>query len=119
MTDQEARMALPICCVTGRIAGDPNACGDCDPCSAAYKVPDPVKRLIKERDEWREKYSDVMCRLDAVAGEPGAMREALERARPYVKLSHPGDVQADADLRAVDAALASAPQPAAGGHARL
>ena len=39
--------ALPICCVTGRIAGDGFACGDCDPCSAAHTVPEAVKQLIK------------------------------------------------------------------------
>lgn len=51
----------PICCVTGRIAGDSDACGDCDPCSASYAVPEPVRRLLSEKDEWREKYSDAMC----------------------------------------------------------
>lgn len=50
---------LPICVITGRIAGDSDACGDCDPCSAASLVPEPVKRLLKEKDEWREKYSKV------------------------------------------------------------
>jgi hypothetical protein len=52
--------ALPICCVTGRIAGDGFACGDCDPCSAAHTVPEAVKQLIKERDEWADKYADAM-----------------------------------------------------------
>jgi hypothetical protein len=37
------------------------------------------------------------------------VRAALERARPYVRPSHAGDVQADADLRAIDTALAAIP----------
>lgn len=55
---------LPICCVTGRIAGDCFACGDCDPCSAANKVPDVVKSLLKERDEWADKYAGAMMELE-------------------------------------------------------
>lgn len=51
---------IPICCVTGRIAGDPYACGDCDPCGASHAVPEVVKQLIKERDEWAEKYAECM-----------------------------------------------------------
>lgn len=35
------------------------------------------------------------------------LREVLERARRYIKPAHPGDVQADADLRAADDALAT------------
>ena len=58
--------ALPTCAVTGRIAGDSDACGDCDPCSAAYAVPDVVKRLLAEKDEWREKYSNAMAELDSI-----------------------------------------------------
>ena len=57
---------LPICCVTGRIAGDPLACGDCDPCGAAHTVPEVVKQLIKERDEWADKYADAMAELDEI-----------------------------------------------------
>ena len=41
-----------------------------------------------------------------IAAAPGLLA-ALERARPYVKPSHPGDIQADADLRAIDAALSA------------
>jgi hypothetical protein len=36
--------------------------------------------------------------------------EALERARPYVRPTHAGDIQADADLRAIDLALAAIPR---------
>lgn len=43
---------------------------------------------------------------DAVR-EIETLRNALRLARPYVKMSHPGDVQADADLRTIDDALAS------------
>lgn len=56
--------ALPICCVTGRIAGDDFACGDCDPCGAAHAVPDAVKALLQERDEWAGKYEQAMIELD-------------------------------------------------------
>jgi hypothetical protein len=63
-------MTLPICCVTGRIAGDGFACGDCDPCSAAYLVPAAVKDLIKERDEWADKYADAMMELDELRPTP-------------------------------------------------
>jgi hypothetical protein len=36
------------------------------------------------------------------------VRGALERARPHIRMSHGGDVQSDADLRAVDEAVESA-----------
>lgn len=62
--------SLPICCVTGRIAGDPYACGDCDPCGAAHSVPEPVKRLIKERDDWADKYAGAMMELDDLRPTP-------------------------------------------------
>jgi hypothetical protein len=52
--------SLPTCAVTGRIAGDNLACGDCDPCMATHLVPEVVKQLIKERDEWADKYADAM-----------------------------------------------------------
>lgn len=50
----------PVCVVTGRIAGDSDACGDCDPCSTSHAVPDAVKRLLAEKDEWRNKYADAI-----------------------------------------------------------
>jgi len=51
-SDGEARpvYAVPTCCVTGAIAGDGGACGDCDPCMGEAKVPDAVKRLIAEKN---------------------------------------------------------------------
>ncbi len=62
-------MTIPICCITGRIAGDSDACGDCDPCYAAHAVPEVVKRLLGEKDEWRERYGDAMSRLDIARAE--------------------------------------------------
>jgi hypothetical protein len=58
---------LPICCVTGRIAGDGFACGDCDPCGAAHAVPQAVKDLIKERDWFADRYAAAMSELDEVS----------------------------------------------------
>ena len=60
----ERLMAEPICCVTGQIAGHPDACHDCDPCLASGSVSEPVKRLIKEVTEWRDKYADAAVQLD-------------------------------------------------------
>lgn len=58
-------MSIAICAVTGRIAGDSDACGDCDPCiSGASTVPEVVKQLLKEKDEWRSKYSDAVALMD-------------------------------------------------------
>lgn len=71
--------AIPVCCVTGRIAGDSFACGDCDPCGAAHTVPDVVKKLLKERDEFADKYEAAMSELDELrAGPPDD--SALERS---------------------------------------
>lgn len=75
-------MTIPICCVTGRIAGDADACGDCDPCGAAYTVPEAVKRLLAEKEEWRQKYGTAMAELDARpsnAMEPGEMSAGFAR----------------------------------------
>ncbi len=56
---------LPICAVTGRIAGDSFACGDCDPCVlGAHKVPEVVQKLMKERDEFMNEYSAAKGALD-------------------------------------------------------
>lgn len=46
------------------------------------------------------------------------LSNALALARPYVKPVHGGDVQADADLRAIDAALAQA-EPASAASALI
>ncbi len=84
-------MSLPICCVTGRIAGDKDACGDCDPCGAAYSVPEPVKTLLKERDEWGERYSNAMGELDelraaAASAEPVAWQWYFEAKQKWCEL---------------------------------
>lgn len=76
-----ASTALPTCCVTGRIAGDSDACGDCDPCGAAHAVPDAVKRLLAEKDEWRTKYAEAMERNSpgsTDAAEVMRLREKVE-----------------------------------------
>lgn len=57
-------MTIPICAVTGRIAGDADACGDCDPCGAAHMVPDAVKRLLTEKEERRQKYGTSAAEIE-------------------------------------------------------
>lgn len=60
-------MSIPTCVITGRVAGDRLACGDCDPCiDGAAKVPDAVKRLIAERDDFMDKHADAACELDEI-----------------------------------------------------
>jgi hypothetical protein len=63
-------IALPICCVTGRIAGDRFACGDCDPCLSAHVVPPVVKQLMAERDEFADKYEAAMSEQSEVPAPP-------------------------------------------------
>ena len=63
----EAQTMIATCCVTGKIAGDLDACGDCDPCiMGASTVPDAVKRLLKEKDEWRNKYGEAAAQVDEI-----------------------------------------------------
>lgn len=58
-------VAIPTCCVTGRIAGDPYACGDCDPCILGAKdVPEAVRKVIAERDKWADEYAGAMMELE-------------------------------------------------------
>ena len=64
-------MNIPICIITGRIAGDSDACGDCDPCGAAHVVPDVVKRLLAEKDGWREKYANAMAERETYGANNG------------------------------------------------
>jgi hypothetical protein len=64
---------IPVCAVTGLIAGDSDACDDCDPCGAAHVVPDVVKRLIAEKEGWRRKYGEAAASADAALS-------ALQRA---------------------------------------
>ena len=71
--------SIPICAVTGLIAGDADACGDCDPCGAAHVVPDVVKRLLAQKEEWREKYGDAVATADA----------ALAALKPFAEYADP------------------------------
>lgn len=79
LRSQPSPTKLPTCVITGLIAGDSDACGDCDPCSASHAVPGPVKDLLRQKDEWREKYSDAMCKLDE-AQPPLSDEELVEAA---------------------------------------
>jgi hypothetical protein len=71
---------IPVCAVTGRIAGDTDACGDCDPCGAAHTVPDVVKRLLAEKEEWRQKYSDAASEVDMLQAAIAFVRGRSARA---------------------------------------
>lgn len=71
-------MTIPVCAVTGRIAGDHDACGDCDPCGAAHAVPDVVKRLLAEKEEWRQRYGETATTIDD-------MRASLEWVLPIAE----------------------------------
>lgn len=70
LIERLSRERLPVCCVTGRVAGDGFACGDCDPCFAAINVPNAVKDLISERDEFASKYEDAMLSRERDTGVP-------------------------------------------------
>lgn len=72
------KRSLPTCVITGRIAGDSDACGDCDPCSAAHAVPDVVKRLLAEKDEWRGKYGQAMEDRDEQRADNARLRASLK-----------------------------------------
>lgn len=64
-------MAIAVCSVTGRIAGDADACGDCDPCILGEAaIPEVVKRLLAEKEEWRQKYCDLCVELDLLRMTP-------------------------------------------------
>jgi len=56
--------AIAVCIITGRIAGDVDACGDCDPCSAARTVPEVVKVLLAEKETWRQKYGEAAAEIE-------------------------------------------------------
>ncbi len=78
------RIAIPTCAVTGRIAGDRDACGDCDPCIlGSSAVPEPVKKLLVERDELAQKYSDAMCELAEARAERERLIEALNEIATF------------------------------------
>jgi hypothetical protein len=63
-------MSEPVCAVMGVVAGHPSACGDCDPCGAADRVSEPVKRLIAELREWMDKYAAEATDFDAYRAAP-------------------------------------------------
>lgn len=67
--------SIPTCCVTGKIAGDREACGDCDPCIlGAPSVPTPVKLLMADRD--------ALCDdIERHIGICGEQQEEIERLR--------------------------------------
>lgn len=76
---------IPTCCVSGRIAGDPLACGDCDPCiDGAGSVPEAVKKLIAERDKWADECAGAMEELQEAEKYNGFHQQAcleIERLR--------------------------------------
>ncbi len=79
---------IPTCCITGRIAGDKDACGDCDPCIlGANSVPEPVKNLMAERDEWAVKCNEVMGELEELRGFMA--RVTLDRIDHETRERHP------------------------------
>jgi hypothetical protein len=87
-------MTVNTCAVTGLIVGDSDACGDCDPCIFGQQsVPIPVQRLLKAKDEWRERYGSMAALNDALVN-------ALEfYANPEVYKPHPhGPAFDDRDL---------------------
>lgn len=63
-------MSEPVCAVTGWVAGHPDACGDCDPCGAAYAVSAPVKRLLEDIRVWRDRYEACETDFDAHRDSP-------------------------------------------------
>jgi hypothetical protein len=73
----------PTCVITGRVVGDSDACGDCDPCIFGRdRVPEAVKRLLIEKDEWRDKYATAMEAAD----------ERDYREREMEQLAHDGQL---------------------------
>lgn len=71
---------IPTCCITGGIPGDGGACGDCDPCiMGEAHIPEPVKRLIAEKNSIINENAELHGRLSA-------MRETLFMVAP----SHQG-----------------------------
>lgn len=81
IASMHADRSIPICAVTGRISGDSDACGDCDPCiMGAPMVPGAVKLLLTEKEDWRSKYSDAATKYDE-------LRRAVDAYLDYLKKS--------------------------------
>ena len=74
---QRTAKEIPTCTITGHVSGHPDACGDCDPCSASYCVQLSVKRLIAELNEWRAKYEDLAVQRDAAQHQSNTPDEDL------------------------------------------
>lgn len=72
-------MAEPTCIITGYVAGHPMACGDCDPCGADDRVSPEVQRLIREIEEWNERYSDAVLEVASLKAQLTARRRAVRR----------------------------------------
>lgn len=80
-TPPTSRAALPLCAVTGRIAGDRlGACGDCDPCARADLVHPAVKALMAERDQFADSYAEACGKCDERAA---LLKEAAEALEPF------------------------------------
>jgi len=78
--ENERQRQVAVCCVTGLIAGDSDACGDCDPCIlGSAKVPEVVKRLLHEKEQWRDKYATAIANFDALASAAQEAEKALEK----------------------------------------
>lgn len=75
-------MTIPICAVTGRIAGDADACGDCDPCGAAHMVPDAIKGVLTEKEEWRQRYGTSAAEIERLQAALVQVREVCDDNRP-------------------------------------
>lgn len=79
---------IPTCCVTGAIPSDGGACGDCDPCILGEaSVPEPVKRIITEKNSLIQRVGELEDKLAALVEQPAtpgyaagfeACREALK-----------------------------------------
>lgn len=67
---------IPTCAVTGAIPGDGGACGDCDPCIDGERlVPEPVKRLIAEKNSLIDQVCELQGKLDEAHLAPVEMDE--------------------------------------------
>jgi len=64
------RTNVPTCCVTGAIAGDGGACGDCDPCILGEAhVPQPVKALIAEKASLALRLGEAVDELETMKAD--------------------------------------------------
>lgn len=102
------RSSIATCCVTGLIAGDADACGDCDPCIlGAPSVPAPVKRLLKENEELRNQLGELLAAQDAppstdasACPDSGFLQSSLNQSERYGCSLPPGACHCPQDIRA-------------------